>query len=178
MNTTKVFWLTGLSGAGKTTIAEALFANIREQGKPACLLDGDILRKGLCRDLGFSEVDRLENMRRIGEVVRLFYMAEVNVVAAFISPMRQGRSLVRELLPPQAFVEIYVNTPLHECERRDPKGLYKKARKGEIQNFTGITAPYECPLTPDVVIDTLSLRVEDCVAHIIQTACFTITSEC
>ena len=166
----KTFWLTGFSGAGKTTLAEALHAHLCAQGHKTCLLDGDILRKGLCRDLGFSPEDRLENMRRMAEVAKLLHMAGVWVVAAFISPARQGRDLVRKILPQGAFVEVHVSTPLAECERRDPKGLYKKARRGEIAHFTGISAPYEPPLNPEVVVDTTGQDVVQCVAQILRAA--------
>jgi len=166
----RVYWLTGLSGAGKSTIAVALAAALRERQGPVCLLDGDVVRRGLCKDLGFDAASRMENARRMGEVAKLFHLSGVPVVAAFISPFREGREAVRRCLPAGIFIEVHVATPLEECERRDPKGLYKKARHGEIKDFTGISSPYEAPEQPEVRLDTRVLAVADCVAAILACA--------
>lgn len=148
-------WLTGLSGAGKSTIANALEQALVERGRHTYLLDGDNVRMGLCRDLGFSDADREENIRRVAEVARLFVDAGLIVITAFISPFRRDRALAREVIGEGAFIEVFVDTPLAECERRDPKGLYGKARAGLIRNFTGIDSAYESPVSPHVHIDTL-----------------------
>jgi bifunctional enzyme CysN/CysC len=161
-----VIWLTGLSGSGKSTIANALELQLNMLGKHTMLLDGDNIRHGLNRDLGFTEADRIENIRRIGEVAKLMTDAGLIVITAFISPFRTERNLVRSLLPAGEFVEVFVDTPLSECERRDPKGLYQKARAGLIPNFTGVNSPYEAPEHPEIVIDTTALTVDDCVAKI------------
>jgi len=145
-----VLWFTGLSGAGKSTIAGALETRLAQLGYHTYLLDGDNVRHGLCNDLGFSEQDRRENIRRIGELAKLMADAGLIVLTAFISPHRAERQMVRELLPENEFIEVYVNTSLEVCEQRDPKGLYKKARAGEIANFTGIDSAYEAPLTPEI----------------------------
>jgi bifunctional enzyme CysN/CysC len=163
-----VIWLTGLSGSGKSTIANALEMRLNLLGKHTMLLDGDNVRHGLNRDLGFTEADRIENIRRIGEVAKLMTDAGLIVITAFISPFRAERSLVRSLLPPGEFVEVFVDTPLTVCEQRDPKGLYQKARAGLIPNFTGVNSPYEAPEMPDIVIDTTSMGVDDCVAAIMN----------
>ena len=167
MSLPRVYWLTGLSGAGKSTIAAALAAALRQRHGPVCLLDGDVVRRGLCKDLGFDAASRLENARRMGEVAKLFHFSGVPVVAAFISPFREGREAVRRCLPMGVFIEVYVATPLEECERRDPKGLYKKARRGEIPNFTGISSSYEAPEHAEVTLDTCVLDVAGCVAAIL-----------
>ena len=151
-----VIWLTGLSGAGKTTLATQLVAQLRAQARPVCLLDGDLLRRGLCSDLGFSATDRRENIRRAGEVARLLADASVWVVAAFISPFRVDRAMVRHRLPAGHFCEVYVHAPLAVCEARDPKGLYKRARRGELKNFTGVDSRYEVPRNPDLHLDASS----------------------
>lgn len=148
-------WLTGLSGAGKSTIANALELALVELGRHTYLLDGDNIRMGLCRDLGFSDADREENIRRIAEVARLFVDAGLIVITAFISPFQRDRAKAREVIGDEAFIEIFVDTPLAECERRDPKGLYCKARSGLIKNFTGIDSAYEPPVKPQIRIDTL-----------------------
>ncbi|WP_428775237.1 adenylyl-sulfate kinase [Vibrio sp.] len=145
-----VLWFTGLSGAGKSTIAGALESRLAELGYHTYLLDGDNVRHGLCSDLGFSEQDRRENIRRIGELAKLMADAGLIVLSAFISPHRAERQLVREMMPEGEFLEVYVNTSLDVCEQRDPKGLYKKARAGEIKNFTGIDSDYESPLAPEL----------------------------
>lgn len=148
-------WLTGLSGAGKSTIANALELALVERGRHTYLLDGDNVRMGLCRDLGFSDADREENIRRVAEVARLFVDAGLIVITAFISPFQRDRAMAREVIGADAFVEVFVDTPLAECERRDPKGLYGKARSGLIRNFTGIDSVYEPPENPGIRIDTL-----------------------
>lgn len=160
-----VIWLTGLSGAGKTTLAEALMARL---GDKAFLLDGDSLRQGLNRDLGFSPEDRLEVGRRIGEVARLLMEAGFTVIVASISPYRQVRDGVRALFDAGEFMEVYVRCPLEVCERRDPKGLYRKVRNGEIGSFTGIHQPYEEPLAPEVTVRTDLEDVETCAGMILE----------
>ncbi|MEA9392766.1 adenylyl-sulfate kinase [Acerihabitans sp. TG2] len=158
-----VLWFTGLSGSGKSTVAGALEQALHQLGVSTYLLDGDNVRHGLCRDLGFNDADRRENIRRVGEVARLMVDAGLVVLTAFISPHRSERRMVRELLPQGRFIEIYVDTPLQVCEARDPKGLYKKARAGELPNFTGIDSVYEAPEQPDVHLDGQQL-----VTHLTQ----------
>ena len=150
----RCIWFTGLSGSGKSTIAQLLEQQLRARGLHICLLDGDQLRQGLCRDLGFTHTDRVENIRRAAEVAKLMRDAGLIVLVALISPFRMDRQLARELFPDGEFLEVFVDTPLAECERRDPKGLYAKARRGELKNFTGITSSYEQPLAPDVHLKT------------------------
>ncbi|OOE94483.1 adenylyl-sulfate kinase [Salinivibrio sp. AR647] len=145
-----VLWFTGLSGSGKSTIAGALEAALVAEGHHTYLMDGDNIRHGLCRDLGFSDQDRAENIRRIGEVAKLMTDAGLIVLSAFISPFRAERERVRERLPEGQFIEVFVDTPLAVCEQRDPKGLYKKARAGEIPAFTGISSDYEPPHAPAI----------------------------
>jgi adenylylsulfate kinase len=149
-----VVWFTGLSGSGKTTLAKALEKALIERGRPAFLLDGDNLRHGLCRDLGFSAGDRAENVRRAAAVAALMADAGLICITAFISPQRAARDAARALIGADRFLEIYVCTPLEVCERRDSKGLYKRARAGEVTDFTGVSAPYEAPERPDAAIDT------------------------
>jgi adenylyl-sulfate kinase len=161
-------WLTGLSGAGKSTIANALDALLHTQGKKSFLLDGDNLRHGLNKDLGMSETDRAENIRRVGEVAKLMVDAGIIVVCAFISPYRRDRQMVRSIFGHGDFIEVFVDTPLNVCESRDPKGLYKKARQGILKNFTGISDPYEPPQSPELVIDTSRNSVEDCTTQILK----------
>ncbi len=156
-----ILWFTGLSGAGKSTLAVALEKELTAEGKLCYRLDGDNIRHGLNNNLGFSPEDRTENIRRIGEVAKLFVDAGVIVMTSFISPYRKDRDLVRALVQPGEFVEIYIRCAVEECEKRDPKGLYQKARAGEIPEFTGISAPYEEPEHPEVVIDTARLTVEE-----------------
>ena len=158
-----LLWFTGLSGSGKSTIANALDSALYARGYHTFLLDGDNIRQGLNRDLGFSDEDRVENIRRIGEVSKLFVDAGLIVLSAFISPFASDRSLVRSLFPPGEFVEVFMNAPLPVCEARDPKGLYGKARAGTLRNFTGIDSPYEYPANPDFTLDTSVLTVETCV---------------
>jgi len=145
-----VLWFTGLSGSGKSTVAGALEQALHQLGISTYLLDGDNVRHGLCRDLGFSDDDRRENIRRVGESAKLMVDAGLVVLTAFISPHRAERQMVREMLEPGRFVEVFVDTPLAICEARDPKGLYKKARAGELRNFTGIDSVYEAPVQPEV----------------------------
>ncbi|MGJ4733852.1 adenylyl-sulfate kinase [Leptospira levettii] len=149
-----MLWLTGLSGSGKSTIANALESYLNQSDYHTVLLDGDNLRFGLNKDLGFSAEDRSENIRRIGEVGKLFVEAGVIVIASLISPFSKDRKMVRDLFSENEFIEVYISTPLGVCESRDPKGLYKKARIGEIPNFTGIGSPYEEPVNPEIKIDT------------------------
>ena len=154
-------WLTGLSGSGKSTIAVELEHALIENRHQAYILDGDNIRHGLNKNLGFSPEDRTENIRRIGEVAKLFTDASIITIAAFISPYREDRDAVRRLLNDGEFIEVYVECPLDVCEERDTKGLYKKARAGEVKDFTGISAPYEEPLNPELTIDSSKLTVEE-----------------
>jgi len=148
-----VLWFTGLSGSGKSTVAGALEQALHRIGVSTYLLDGDNVRHGLCRDLGFSDDDRKENIRRVGEVAKLMVDAGLVVLTAFISPHRAERQMVRDLLEPGQFIEVFVDTPLAVCEARDPKGLYRKARAGELRNFTGIDSVYEAPDSPEIQLD-------------------------
>lgn len=148
-----VLWFTGLSGSGKSTVAGALEEALHRLGVSTYLLDGDNVRHGLCSDLGFSDADRKENIRRVGEVATLMVDAGLVVLTAFISPHRAERQMVRERVGAERFIEVYVDTPLAICEARDPKGLYKKARAGELRNFTGIDSVYEYPLKPEIHLD-------------------------
>ncbi|RII26604.1 MAG: adenylyl-sulfate kinase [Geobacter sp.] len=163
-----VIWLTGLSGSGKSTLANCLERMLHDMGHHTMLLDGDNVRHGLNRDLGFTEADRIENIRRIGEVAKLMTDAGLIVITAFISPFRADRNMVRALLPDGEFIEIHVATPLEVCETRDPKGLYRKARNGEIPNFTGVNAPYEEPLRPELLLDTTARSAKDCADDIMS----------
>lgn len=149
----RVLWLTGLSGSGKSTLANLLEKKLHAQGKHTYLLDGDNVRHGLCGDLGFSDKDRVENIRRISEVAKLFVDSGMVVLTAFISPFQVDRDFCRNLLAGDEFIEVFVDTPLEVCEQRDPKGLYKKARSGEIKHFTGIDSTYEAPETPEVHLE-------------------------
>jgi bifunctional enzyme CysN/CysC len=155
-----VVWLTGLSGAGKSTIANLAEEKLVARGRHTYLLDGDNVRRGLNRDLGFTEQDRVENIRRVAEVARLMVDAGLIVLVAFISPFRAERRTARDLFEPGEFVEVYVATPIAVAEARDPKGLYKKARRGDLKNFNGIDSPYEPPETPEIHIDTTRLTPE------------------
>jgi len=163
-----VLWLTGLSGSGKSTIAHRVERMLIERGAFAYVLDGDNVRHGLNRDLGFSEEDRVENIRRIGEVARLFADAGAIVLSAFISPYRQDRDRIRAMMPSGQFVEVFVDTPLEICEARDPKGLYEKARAGEISGFTGIDAPYEAPAHPEVHLRTEGLGIDESAQRVVH----------
>jgi bifunctional enzyme CysN/CysC len=163
-----VLWFTGLSGAGKSTIANLVEKKLVAMGRHTFLLDGDNVRHGLNRDLGFTQADRIENIRRIGEVARLMADAGLIVLTAFISPFRAEREMVRKMLPDGEFIEIFVDTPLSEAEARDPKGLYAKARAGELKNFTGIDSPYEPPEAPEIHIDTTALSADEAAARIVE----------
>lgn len=163
-----IIWFTGLSGSGKSTIAGALEQALFGLGQHTYLLDGDNVRHGLNKDLGFSDEDRIENIRRIGEISKLFVDAGMIVLSAFISPFKEDRRMVRDLVGDKEFVEVFMDTPLATCEDRDPKGLYKKARLGEIKNFTGIDSEYETPEKPEVAIDTSTMSVEQCVIAIVE----------
>ena len=163
-----VVWFTGLSGSGKSTVAYRVEQLLLERGKGVYVLDGDNVRHGLCKDLGFSEADRVENIRRVGEVAKLMTEAGLIVLVSFISPYRAERQMVRELFAEGEFLEIFVDTPLEICERRDPKGLYRKAREGLIPNFTGISSPYEPPEAPELRLDTNVLSVEQCVLRVLK----------
>jgi len=160
-------WLTGLSGSGKSTIAREVEASLYRHGNITFILDGDNIRHGLNSNLGFSPEDREENIRRLGEVAKLFSSAGVIVLTAFISPYRKDRDQARSLAPEGRFVEVFVDCPLDICEQRDPKGLYQKARKGEIPEFTGISAPYEAPEAPEVYLNTGTQSVEECVETVV-----------
>jgi bifunctional enzyme CysN/CysC len=155
-----LLWFTGLSGSGKSTIANLVEKKLHRMNRHSFLLDGDNVRHGLNRDLGFTEADRIENIRRVGEVAKLMTDAGLIVITAFISPFRAEREMVRAMLPEGEFLEIFIDTPLAEAERRDVKGLYKKARAGQLKNFTGIDSPYEAPAAPEIRIDTTAMSPE------------------
>jgi bifunctional enzyme CysN/CysC len=159
-------WFTGLSGAGKSTIANRLEQRLFAAGRHTYLLDGDNVRHGLNRDLGFTEADRAENIRRVAEVARLMVDAGLIVLVAFIAPFRAERRLARELFTEGEFIEVFVDTPLEECERRDPKGLYAKARRGALPNFTGIDSPYEPPESPEIHLVTTGRSPDDCAEQV------------
>ncbi|MED5595106.1 adenylyl-sulfate kinase [Janthinobacterium sp. P210006] len=159
-------WLTGLSGAGKTTVALALAQALKAQGRAVAMLDGDQLRHGLNRDLGFTPEDRHENIRRTAEVARLMNEAGLIVIAAFISPYRADRAMAAAIVGAAQFIEVHISTPVAECEARDPKGLYAKARAGQIAQFTGVSAPYEAPLSPALSLDTQVLALEESVERL------------
>ena len=163
-----LLWFTGLSGSGKSTIANAVDQALIGAGIHSYILDGDNVRKGLNNNLGFSPQDRTENIRRIAEVANLMVDAGLVVLAAFVSPYREDRENIKQIVGAHNFVEIFINTPLEECERRDVKGLYARARKGEISNFTGINAPYEAPVNPDIEIDTTKMTIEEATGLIMQ----------
>lgn len=161
-------WFTGLSGSGKSTIAIALERELHKRGVLCRILDGDNIRSGINNNLGFSEADRVENIRRIAEVSKLFVDTGIVTIAAFISPNNDIREMAARIIGPNDFLEVYVSTPLEECERRDVKGLYAKARKGEIKNFTGISAPFEAPVHPALTLDTSVLSLEESVAQLLS----------
>lgn len=163
-----ILWFTGLSGSGKSTIANALETKLYEMEKHTYLLDGDNVRHGLNKDIGFSDQDRVENIRRIGEVSKLFVDAGLIIISAFISPFCSDRNIVRNLVESGEFIEVFIDTPLKICEQRDPKGLYVKARKGEIPVFTGISSPYEAPMSPEIHIMTAEQSVEESVNFILE----------
>jgi len=164
----KVLWLTGLSGSGKSTLAKAVERKLYEAGRLTMLLDGDNMRTGLNRNLGFSEDDRKENIRRIAEVAKLFLEIGIITIASFVSPTEEIRQTARSIIGAGDFLEIFVNCPLEECESRDVKGLYKKARTGEIKNFTGIDAPFEEPANPALTVNTAEERPEESVRKIME----------
>ena len=161
-------WFTGLSGAGKSTIANLVEKKLLSLGKHTYLLDGDNVRHGLNRDLGFTDADRVENIRRIAETTRLFVDAGMIVLVSFISPFRSERKMARELLDQGEFYEVFVDTPLEVCEQRDPKGLYKKARAGELPNFTGIDSDYEAPENPEIIVNSAESSAEDLAERIVN----------
>ncbi len=161
-------WFTGLSGSGKSTIAVALERRLSQQGIFSRILDGDNIRTGINRGLGFSEEERRENIRRIAEVSKLFTETGIVTLSTFVSPTNELREMAREIIGKEDFVEIFVATPLEECERRDVKGLYAKARRGEIKDFTGITSPFEAPESPALAIDTTNLSVEEAVERVLE----------
>ena len=163
-----ILWFTGLSGSGKSTIANAVELELFKRGRKTYLLDGDNVRHGLNKDLGFSEQDRIENIRRIGEVAKLFVDSGLIVLTAFISPFKSDRQIARSLVKYDEFIEVFIDTPLEVCEQRDPKGLYKKARDGAIKNFTGISSPYEAPEEPQIHIKTDEHSIEECVDIVIN----------
>lgn len=163
-----VLWFTGLSGAGKSTLAHAVEAELFRCGHQVMVLDGDNVRHGLCSDLGFTEEDRHENLRRIGEVSKLFVEAGVIVLAAFVSPYQSDRDRVRSMLPHGDFLEVYCKCGLETCEARDPKGLYARARAGEVPNFTGISAPYEEPIRPELVVESDKESIDQEVARTLE----------
>ncbi|MFA4917834.1 MAG: adenylyl-sulfate kinase [Thermodesulfovibrionales bacterium] len=165
---TALVWLTGLPGSGKSTISHELEYRLFQRRIKTYVLDGDNVRQGLCRDLGFSAEDRRENLRRLGEVSVLFLDAGILTVAAFASPYRADRFMVRRMFGPGDFIEVYLKCDLKVCEERDPKGLYKKARSGEIKNFTGVSDPYEPPENPEIVLDTDRLSIEESVSKIMD----------
>jgi bifunctional enzyme CysN/CysC len=164
----RCFWFTGLSGSGKSTIANLLEKRLHADGKHTYVLDGDNIRHGLNRDLGFTEPDRVENIRRVAEVAKLLVDAGLVVMVSFISPFRAERQLARSLFEDGEFIEVFVDTPLEECERRDVKGLYAKARRGELKNFTAIDSDYEPPLSPEIHLRTVGARPEACVDQILR----------
>jgi adenylylsulfate kinase len=161
-----VIWLTGLSGSGKSTIANELAQRLHDSGKLVYILDGDNIRSGLNKDLGFSDNDRKENIRRIAEVSKLFADAGLIVIASFISPFIEERESAKEIIGSNEFVEVYISTPLEICESRDPKGLYQKVRAGKIPMFTGINSPYEPPISPNLIIETELSEIADCAKQI------------
>lgn len=162
----KTIWLTGLSGAGKSTIVNELEKRLFVYGKKTMVLDGDNVRMGLNKNLGFSEEDRVENIRRIAEVSKLMNDAGVIVLTSFISPFRKDRRNAKKIIGEDSFIEVYISTPIEECERRDVKGLYKKARAGKIADFSGISSPYEEPENPDIEVDTTGKSIEETVEYI------------
>jgi len=162
-----ILWFTGLSGAGKTTLAYAVEERLHKMGCRSYVIDGDIMRTGLCRDLDFSIEGRNENIRRVGEVAKVMVDAGIIAVTAFISPLRNQRRGVRALVEPGDFIEVFCRCPLPVCEKRDPKGLYRRARAGQIPDFTGISSPYEDPEHPELALDTATLEVKECVNMIV-----------
>ncbi|MBQ4839236.1 MULTISPECIES: adenylyl-sulfate kinase [Pseudoalteromonas] len=163
-----ILWFTGFSGSGKSTVANALESALHQSGVHTYLLDGDNVRHGLCKDLGFSDADRVENIRRVGELSKLMVDAGLVVLTAFISPFQAERDMVRNLVGEGEFIEVFLDTPLEICEQRDPKGLYKKARAGEIKNFTGIDSDYQPPVAPEIRLNTGENSLEQSVQQLID----------
>lgn len=163
-----ILWFTGLSASGKSTLANAVEWELFKRGRKTYLLDGDNVRHGLNKDLGFTELDRIENIRRIGEVSKLFVDSGLITLTAFISPFKSDRQIARSLVKYDEFIEVFVDTPLEVCEQRDPKGLYKKARDGAIKNFTGIDSPYERPENPEIHILTNEKTIQECVDQVLH----------
>ncbi len=163
-----MIWFTGLSGSGKSTLSVALERELYSRGFAVRLLDGDNIRTGINKNLGFSPEDRMENIRRIAEIGRLFVDSGIITISAFISPTEEVRELAREIVGGDDFMEVYVSTPIEECERRDVKGLYKKARAGVIKEFTGVSQPFEAPTHPAIAVDTTNLSVEECVEMVLE----------
>jgi adenylyl-sulfate kinase len=161
-------WLTGLSGAGKSTLGAELERRLMDAGRPCYLLDGDNVRAGISRDLGFGPASRKENIRRVAEIARLLNDAGLIALSAFISPYRADRRMAREIIGADSFLEVYLSAPLEVCEQRDPKGLYRKARAAQIAEFTGVSAPYESPQAPDLVLATGTRGIEECVAELLR----------
>lgn len=166
-----ILWFTGLSGAGKSSLAHSVEERLHQLNCRTFVFDGDNVRHGLCSDLGFSNEDRVENIRRVGEMVKLFLEAGIISLTAFISPFRSDRARVRALVPAGEFIEIYCRCPLEVCETRDVKGLYKRARAGEIKEFTGISSPYEAPEAPELIVDTDVLSLEESTAKVVGLLC-------
>jgi adenylylsulfate kinase len=162
-----LLWFTGLSGAGKSTLAHEVEERLHRQGRCTFVFDGDNVRQGLCSDLGFSATDRAENLRRIGEMSKLFLEAGITTLASFISPLARDRERVRRMFAPGEFLEIYCNCPLEVCEARDVKGMYKRARAGEIPEFTGISSPYEAPTHPELTVYTAKHSLAECVEQVL-----------
>jgi adenylylsulfate kinase len=163
-----LLWFTGLSGSGKSTIAGAVESKLAERLQHTYLMDGDNVRHGLCGDLAFSEEDRNENIRRVGEVANLMVDSGLIVLTAFISPFKFNREVVRGMLKEGEFIEVFIDTPISECEKRDPKGLYMKARAGEIKDFTGIDSPYEAPENAEIVIKNINISIDDAASEVIE----------
>ncbi|MDG6777359.1 adenylyl-sulfate kinase [Thiomicrorhabdus sp. zzn3] len=163
-----ILWFTGLSGSGKSTVANAVESLLFKMGKHTFLLDGDNVRHGLNKGLSFSEEDRIENIRRVGEVAKLFTDSGLIVLTAFISPFLKDREMVRQMGESGEFIEVFIDTPLNVCEQRDPKGLYKKARAGEIKDFTGIDSPYEAPVNPEIHIVNDGITVEEAAGQVVE----------
>ena len=163
-----IVWLTGLSGSGKTTIAFKLHECLKSKGYVSVYLDGDLVRQNISKDLGFSEVDRKENIRRVGEISKYLSNEDVIVICAFISPYRADRDSLRASLPSEKFIEIYLSSPVEDCAQRDVKGLYLKAHSGQLNNFTGVSAPYEPPLNPELILDIGHVNLDSCIQQILN----------
>ena len=163
-----ILWFTGLSGAGKSTLAHVIEEQLHQMGCRTFVFDGDNVRHGLCKDLGFSKEDREENIRRIGEMCNLFIDAGVIALTAFISPFKKDRHAIRQMVQDGDFIEVYCKCSLEICEKRDVKGIYAKARKGEIQEFTGISSPYEVPVNPEIIVDTGNTSLEECAKTVLD----------